>query len=334
MKLLIVIVNYDGFDLTAACLDSVAEQIGEVPGARVVLCENGSREDSAARLCRLMTERGWGDWLDLTAIHPNRGFTGGNNAVIDEAFHAPEPPAYVLLLNNDTRLRPHALATLVTFMDEHTSVGIAGSRLEDPDGTGQISAFRFLNVFSEFDRGLRLGIVTRLLRRHIMTPPIPADSGPTDWVAGASMIVRREVIEQIGSLDEGYYTYFDDIDYCRMAHDAGWPTWYVPQSRVIHLVGKTTGVTDKTAAARVQRRPGYWFAARRRYLLKHHSRLYAALADAAFLIGFTLWRVRRRIQRLADLDPEHLLFDSFRQSVFVQGFKVPVVENPAFKRPS
>ena len=148
-----------------------------------------------------------------------------------------------------------------------------------------------------------------------------------DWVTGASMIIRRQVIEAIGPLDEGLYTYFDDNDYCLNAKRAGWETWYVPESRVIHLEGASTGISH----TQIKRRPEYWFQARRRFFLKNYGALYTALADAAFLSGFAFWRLRRRIQGKPDTDPPHMLADSLRNSVFVTGFKVREVENPALR---
>ncbi len=93
-----------------------------------------------------------------------------------------------------------------------------------------------------------------------------------DWVPGASMIIRREVIEAIGPLDEGLYTYFDDIDYCLNAKRAGWQTWYVPESRVMHLKVRRPGLRNK----QLKRRPEYWFQARRRFFLKNYGALYTA----------------------------------------------------------
>ena len=122
-------------------------------------------------------------------------------------------------------------------------------------------------------------------------------------------------------------TYYDDVDYCLNAKRAGWPTWFVPESRVIHLEGASTGITAKN----LERRPGYWFQARRRYLLKNYGALYTALADAAFLSGFALWRLRRRFQGKPDMDPRYMLMDSFRNSVFMTGFKLREVENPALR---
>ena len=122
------------------------------------------------------------------------------------------------------------------------------------------------------------------------------------------------------------YTYFDDVDICLRAKRAGWETWYVVESEVVHLGGASTGITGKKAT---NRRPDYWFQARRRFFLKSYGKFYAALVDAAFILGYSLWRLRRRIQRRADSDPPQLLLDSIRHSVFCTGFRLKDVENPA-----
>ena len=163
-----------------------------------------------------------------------------------------------------------SLDTLVAFMDDHPKAGIAGSLLLSPQGYVQGSPYRFMGIASELDRGLRLGVVTRLLSPWNVTFPKPDDSCAVDWVSGASMILRRAMLDQIGLLDEGLYTYFDDLDICLRAARANWETWFVPQSRIIHLEGASTGI----ATGRVERRrPGYWFEARRRYFLKNHGAL-------------------------------------------------------------
>ena len=137
------------------------------------------------------------------------------------------------------------------------------------------------------------------------------------------MILRRSMLDQIGLLDEGLYTYFDDVDICLRARKAGWETWYVPQSKIIHFGGAATGIGRER-----KRLPSYWFEARRRYFLKNYGKLHAALADGAFLCGFAFSRLRRRLERKADTDPPHLLADSFRHSVFCSGFQLRDVKNP------
>jgi GT2 family glycosyltransferase len=324
LKLLVVIVNYRVAHLAIDCLHSVAQEIASVPGAHVAICENGTGDDSAERIQRAIDDNGWGAWCTLTKLDVNLGFTGGNNAILRPAMQSADPPHYFLLLNADTIVRPNAFKALVDYMDQHPKVGIAGSRLEDPDGTPQRSAFRFQSPLGEFEANLKLGLVSRLLRRWIVAPPVEDRTLETDWVSGASMIIRREVFADTGLLDEGYYTYFDDIDFCFNAGKRGWPSHYVPASRVVHLVGQSTGVTT-----RPKRFPPYLFEARRRYFLKNHGAFYAAMADLGMIAGLSLWRLRVLLTKKEDTTAPHLLADSIRHSVFLKGFALTDVQNPA-----
>lgn len=329
MKLLVVIVSYRVTELTLACLRSLEAEVRGLPGTRVAVCENGTGGDAESRLREAIDTNGWGAWVELTAISPNRGFTGGNNHVLRQALAAADPPELVLLLNADTVVQPGALRTLVEFMDSHPEAGIAGSQLLSPEGAVQASPFRFMGVASELDRGLRLGLVTRMLARYTVVPPTPHGNAKVDWVSGCSMVIRRRVLEEVGLLDEGLYTYFDDIDYCWNAKKKGWETWYVLGSRVVHLEGASTGIAAQEK--RPGRRPKYWFQARRRFFLRNYGAVYTALCDLAFVCGFSLWRVRRILQRKDDRDPPSMLWDAIRESVFVAGFGVTEVENPAMQ---
>jgi N-acetylglucosaminyl-diphospho-decaprenol L-rhamnosyltransferase len=326
MKLLIVIVNYRVAQLTIDCLHSVAAEIDSVPNTKVAVCENGTGDDSAERIQRAIDENNWGTWCNLTALPANVGFTGGNNAVIRPILASEQTPEYVFLLNADTIVRPSAFKALIDFMDAHPKVGIAGSRLEEPDGTPQRSAFRFQSPLGEFEANLKFGVVSRLLNRWIVAPPVVDHSFQTDWVSGASMVIRRPVLETVGLLDEGLFTYFDDCDICLNAKRAGWPTWYVPDSRVVHLVGQSTGV-DPTP----RRLPSYVLDARRRYFLKNFGPLYSAVVDACAITGLSLGRLKVLLTRKADGTPPYLLRDSIRHSVFAKGFQVPIVRSPAAK---
>jgi GT2 family glycosyltransferase len=206
----------------------------------------------------------------------------------------------------------------VAYLDAHPSVGIAGSRLEERDGTPQRSAFRFPTVASEFEGGLRLGLLTSVLSRFVVAPPVVNENVATDWVCGASMMVRRQVFDAVGFLDDGYFMYFEELDFCLRARHAGWSCAYVPASRVVHLVGQASGIGQKTPGI-PKRLPTYWFDSRRRYFVKNHGVLYAALADLAFVTGFGAWRVRRVIQGKPDEDPQGLLGDFVRNSVVLKG---------------
>jgi GT2 family glycosyltransferase len=304
----IAIVNFRTPGLVIDCLRSLAHEIAVGDTFRVIVVENGSGDDSAEKIGNAIQSESWSAWAELIVDPRNTGFAGGNNVALKPILA--NPPGYVLLLNPDTVVRPGGVRALIEFMEQHPKVGIAGSRLEDPDGTPQRSAFRFPTIGSELENGLRLGIVSKLLKRWVLAPPVRDDAHECDWIAGASMIVRKAVFDAIGLMDADYFLYYEEVDFCLRARRAGWPCWYVPASHVVHLVGQASGVTDTKKPAR--RTPKYWFESRRRYFVKNHGRLYKAAADVVWLSGYALWRVRRMIQRKPDTDPPHLLGDFFR----------------------
>jgi N-acetylglucosaminyl-diphospho-decaprenol L-rhamnosyltransferase len=310
---LVVIVNYKTPKLTVDCLQALANEVSALPDTKVIVVDNNSGDRSVEQITTAIKTQNWSDWITVAIAERNGGYAYGNNLAIRPALESPAPPDYILLLNPDTVPRPAALATLVNFLERHQEVGIAGSRLEDPDGTPQISAFRFHSFLSELDGGLRLGIVSKLLSNWLVAPPVSDVATQTDWVAGASMLIRREVFESVGWLDEEYFMYYEEVDFCLQAKKAGWSCWYVPESRVVHLVGQSSGVTNTKIPPK--RLPQYWFDSRRRYFLKNHGWLYAALADFLWLFGFAIWKGRRLVQRKPDNDPPYLLKDFFRNTI-------------------
>ena len=310
-RVVIIIVNYKTAALTTACLQSLAAERCTDESFRVVVVDNQSGDGDC--LARTLEDRGWSSWVSLLVAEKNGGFSYGNNRGIEHAVATNAHPEYLLLLNPDTEVRGGAVQALVDFMDKHPKVGIAGSSFENPDGTDWPIAFRFFSIASEFERGMRLGFVSRLLRRHIAARDMKGCEGQVDWVAGASMMVRREVFESVGLLDEGFFLYYEEVDFCLRARRCGWPCWYVPSSRVMHISGQSTGVSSKGVKTRPM--PRYWFESRTRYFVKNHGLWYARLADAVYGIGLTLYKLRAWICRRPDSDPPGLLLDFLRHSV-------------------
>jgi N-acetylglucosaminyl-diphospho-decaprenol L-rhamnosyltransferase len=308
----VVIVNYRTPRLVVDCLRTLAPEVTAEPGLRVVVVDNASGDDSLQVIDRAIGDHGW-TWATLMPLDRNGGFAFGNNAAIRELLAGPEPPRYVWLLNPDTLVRPGAARALIDFLETHSDVGIAGGRLEFPDGTPQTAAFRFPSLVGELEDTIRIGLVTQMLGRFRVPGPIRTEPHPTDWVNGASMMVRREVFETIGLMDEGYFLYFEETDFCRRARRAGWPVWHVPASRVVHLEGQSTGVTGSNLAKKP--RPTYWFDSRARYFRKHLGAGHALLADVIFVVGFALWRAQRRLRGKADPDPPGLLRDFVRHAL-------------------
>src|SRR5262249_15601884 len=157
-------------------------------GATVVVVDNDSGDGSLDTL-----RRGAGDWpwVRLLAAPANRGFAAGNNIALRPLLKDADSPEFVWLLNPHTVLRPRAAVAVRQCLERRPRVGIGGSRLEDPDGSPQPSAFRFPSASGEFLGTFRLGALDRLARGRLVAPPPPAPAGPADWVSGASLMLRR-----------------------------------------------------------------------------------------------------------------------------------------------
>ena len=313
-RLLVVILNYRTAQLTIDCLQSLVQEVNALPGTQVVVTDNNSQDGSVEQIKTAILSNGWEDWVSLQPLPSNGGFAMGNNAAIRMALQIPQTPDYFLLLNPDTLVHSGALSELVGFMDKHPEAGLVGSRLENPDGSPQHSAFRFPSIWSELDQGLRLRLASQILKRWEIAPPISEKICKTDWLSGASLMVRHEVFTSVGLLDEQYFMYYEELDFCLQAHKLGWQCWYVPQSRVIHLVGQSSGVNNSA-----KRRPQYWFNSRRRYFLKNHGWVYASIVDATWLVSFIIRRLRQVIQRQPNTEPPFLLTDFWANSIFLKG---------------
>lgn len=318
---LLVIVNYRTAALVVACLRSLQSELAANPGCAVTVVDNASGDGSVEVIRAAIAVEGWSSWVRVMASPVNGGFAAGNNVAIRAALAQEQPPAYIWLVNPDTLVRPGALATLLAFMDRHPRAGVAGGSLDDENGDRWPYAFRFPSLWSEIDDGLRLGVVSRLLARYRVVHRMGDEPARVDWISGANFMIRTALIQQIGPMDEGYFLYFEETDFCRQARCAGWECWYVPDARVLHIAGQSTGITSKTHAQR--RRPAYWFESRRRYWIRNHGRACAVAADLLWVPAFALWRLRRWLQRKPDHDPPHLLRDFIRHSSLLN-FKLPV----------
>jgi hypothetical protein len=306
----VVIVNTRTPGMVIDCLKTLDAEMKLVPGLRVTVCDNDSRDGSDERIRAAVQALNWNSRGTVIQTGHNGGFSYGNNVGIRHALAKPDSPDYVFLLNPDTLVEPGAIVKLIDFMEAHPKVGLTGSRMMYPDGRMQMSSFRFHSVWSEFENAVRLGIVSKLLENKRVVIPLPDEPVQVDWVGGAAMMIRRAVIDQIGLLDETYFVYYEETDYCLRASRAGWSSWYVPQSIIVHLEGQSTGLSDKKKAPK--RRPAYWFASRRYYFLHNHGWMTAAAADVLWTIGFATYRIRQFLQRKPDTDPPHFLWDFVR----------------------
>lgn len=306
MRLSIIIVNFRTAQLTINCVASIAAERFNGMALSVVLVDNASPDDSAKVLSQAIEENGWDDWVDFIPASTNGGFAFGNNLGIRFALNVQEPPEFLLLLNPDTVVRRGALSRLCRFMEEHPRAGIAGANIVGLEGLPLHSAHSFPSPTQQFAEGLQLGVVSRWLGTDSLSPGCSRNV-ECDWVSGACMLVRRQVFEQVGEMDEEYFLYFEEVDYCRRAKSALWQVWYVADAMVVHLVGASTDVN-----ASGKRRPMYWYESRLRYFRKHYGRFGAILADAACFLGVWGFRARNFVKCNRSLTPRAYLRDILR----------------------
>jgi GT2 family glycosyltransferase len=304
-----ILINYKTPDMTIESLDALMRELGERTDVHVTVVDNASGDGSAERIGAEIARRGWTERVSLVESERNGGFAYGVNQGL-AALPGGERADFVYLLNSDAFPDPKAVDVLLEFLMRHPEVGIAGSHIHGPDGEPHVTAFRFPSVLGEVEAAMRFGLVTRLLARHqVPIHPIPSEETRVDWLAGASMMIRQEVIDDVGRFDDTFFLYYEETDFCRRALAAGWETWYVPASRVMHIGSVSTGMKDVAG-----RMPAYWFASRTHYFRKNHGASYLWLANLAWILGFTSWRIRRVIQRKPDTDRPHLLRDFVRTS--------------------
>ena len=284
----VAIVNYRTAALVVECLASLVHQVSLLRGGRVVVVDNDSGDESVAQVAAAIAANGWSGWAEVIASPRTGGFAFGNNRAIERVRALDPAFAAIVFLNPDTVVRPGALRALLSHLDSHPRAGIAGAAIEDEHGERQRTAHPFPSPLGELVAGSQLGVVARLAGHAPASAP-PA-SHECDWVSGAAFAVRREVLDAIGGLDEGFFLYFEEVDFCRRARRAGWSCWHVADARVVHREGSSTGIRSAG-----RRRPAYWFESRRRYFGKAYGTLGLVAADVLWAIGRASFVVRRAV---------------------------------------
>lgn len=283
-KLAIVLLNYRTPDLVINCLQSLQPELEKLNAVCCVV-DNDSQDDSAERIAEWITTNHAEEKFRLVVAEENRGFSAGNNVGIEN-----NSADYYLLLNSDTFVRSGAIEILLQTAEENTQVGLVSPRLEWPDETPQESCFRFPSIFSEIIASANTGLVTRLFKNYTITIPVSGERTTPPWTSFASILIRKEVIAELGLLDNGYFMYFEDTDYCYFARKAGWQIMNDPAARFVHLRGGSS--TVKTSFKNKTRIPAYYMAARSRYYYKTGGRIKLLFANISWLSGRTISKLR------------------------------------------
>ena len=227
MDLSVVVVSWNTRELLRDCLWSVYDTVSGLQ-FEVVVVDNGSSDGSAEMVANEFPQ------AVLLRNEANRGFAAANNqAILKSSGH------YVLLLNPDTEARPGALATLVSFLDEHPEAGAAGSLLLDPGGGTQLSCSPMPTLSRELWRLLHLDQLWPYASYPMRTWPRQTPR-EVDVAQGACLILRREALAQAGYLDEDYFIYTEEVDLCHRVRGRGWKVYWVPTAEVVHYGGRST----------------------------------------------------------------------------------------------
>jgi len=225
MDLSVCIVSYNCRDLLARCLRSIQEHSGAL-SVEVIVVDNASSDGTAAMLAEEFPE------VRLIASEENLGFARGTNRAMGEASGD-----VLMMLNPDTEVQPGALERLVGFLRKRREAGVAGPRIAGPDGRLQHTCHPFPSIWLTVVAQLglhRLLPRSRTFGEYDMTWWTHDEPRRVAWLSGACLAVRREVWERVGPLDEGYFMYSEDVDWCYRLFLAGYERWYLPGARIVH----------------------------------------------------------------------------------------------------
>jgi GT2 family glycosyltransferase len=253
----VIIVGWNARELLAQALSSLFEQTDQ-PSYEVIVVDNGSTDGSSD-----MIRNQWSQ-VKLISLTDNVGFAAGNNIGIEHATGE-----YILLLNSDTIVLPTTLRGLAAVLQGDNRIGCVGARHLNGDGSLQRSTNEFptlLNDVLELTEFSRLTIVQRFLRRRFPWWGDHLHECDTGWVNGACMMVRKSVIDQIGGLDESFFIYAEEVEWCYRMRRMGWRVVFSPKAEVIHLSGHAFN-SDPGRRLRLR----FWGHAA--FYRKHYSRL-------------------------------------------------------------
>ncbi len=231
----VVIVNYNGGPLVE---QGVRAALQSTVPVQIIVCDNGSTDGSLGLLRTLARDH---PPIRLIELGRNRGFTYATNAALRQAAGQ-----YLLLLNPDCIVRPETLARMVMTLQDHPEAGMAGCLIRNPDGSEQVGCRRA--VPTPWRSLVRVGHLDRLNPNHprlrtflLNNEPLPEKPVPVEAISGAFMLVRREAMEQVGLLDEGYFLHCEDLDWCMRLRREGWQVLFVPDVEVVHYKGGCSG---------------------------------------------------------------------------------------------
>ncbi|WOI58414.1 glycosyltransferase family 2 protein [Palleronia sp. LCG004] len=318
--IVVAIVSYGTSELVLQALPALQEELSHFPRARTFVVDNASPDNDGEALARgIAAMDGTGPEITFLPSPINGGFAAGNNVAFAAIRGMEWQPEAILLLNPDAEVRPGSIREMLRVMRETPEAGFVGPRVENPDGSSWIGAFNFPSMAGEIYGQLGLDILARRARSTIPDSDVPVRA---DWVTGTAVLIRHETFKDLGDMDDGYFLYYEEVDYMLQGARAGWQSWHAPDARVVHIAGAATGVQDRTV--RKGRMPAYWFQAWARYFAKNHGAGYARATALGRIGAVWLGDLQRRLRGKGSPRPEGYLRDFAARVAFARLSPPPV----------
>lgn len=310
-EIAVVIVNYNTVDLTLQGIQSVLDRTVEDANVTIHVVDNASPEGDAPKLLKAVQDRGWQDKVALHLETINHGFGRGNNVVLQKLAERLTPPDYVFLLNPDAQLKNDVLGISLAFMKDHPKAALLGAKSYNPDDPNPvIAAFRFPNLGNTLAAALSIGPVSKLLQRYHVALPADLSTQVVDWVSGAAVFARFDVLKQVGFFDPEYFLYYEEVDMMYAISQAGWECWHVAEAQVLHIEGAATEVKGVDNAR--PRRPDYWYDSWQYFFHKNYGRPYAILTSLVWIAGGMLNYIVSKPRRKTPSSPTKFFSDFWR----------------------
>lgn len=307
----VIIVNYRTADMTIAAVDSVLTRGADGLKVEVHVVDNASPGNDRAELTE--ASQRWGDAVTLHLEDTNHGFGRGNNIVLHKLAARPDAPAKAYLLNPDARLVTNAVAQMSAFLDAHPRAAVVGSAiLHEGSLEPATCAFRFPSALSEFVEAVNFGPLGRIFDHRLVAYPAQLPQQQVDWVSGASMMARLDVLAEVGFFDPDFFLYYEEVELMHRIKARGWEVWHLPEAQIVHVAGASTGVTGEENARRPL--PGYWYDSWRLYFIKTYGALGALTVARARLAGTAIGNALSRLRGQPSSSPGNFIPD-FRNHV-------------------
>lgn len=318
MKILAIILNYKTADMTIKSSQFAIQALKATSESfQLVIVDNDSRDGSYETISSFVEQQKNIDstWEAVTVIssEKNGGYGAGNNIAIQYALQLDDQPEYIYILNSDAFPDDLAIVKLSDHLDNNPKTGIAGSFIHGEDNEPHLTAFRFPSALSEFEDSIKLGLVSKILKNHIVPLKLPKTNTKVNWLAGASIMIRTQLLKDIGSFDETFFLYYEETDLCKRAESHGWDIFYIVDSKVAHIGSVSTGMK------KWNRTPKYWFDSRRYYFIKNHGFFYYCAATILRICGESLYGLKCLLQNETNNNSNKFLTDltqHFLKSLF------------------